>query len=60
MLQSTKNNVNRDRYFECITQNVGRKKVGLRSVQDVDGKVHNNREKIEHKLRDYNKIILVK
>ena len=49
--------MNRDRDFKCITQNAGKgKRVGSRSLQDVDWKVHHNKENIEHKLRDYNKM----
>ena len=49
--------MNRDRDFKHMTKNVRKgKRVGLRNVKDVDGKVHHNKEKIEQKLRYYNKI----
>ena len=40
-----------------MTKNVGRgKRVRLRCVQDLDGKVHHNKEKMEQKLRYYNRM----
>ena len=40
-----------------MTQNAGKgKRVGLRSIKDSDGKVYHNKENIEQKLRDCNKM----
>ena len=49
--------MNRIRDFKHITQNVGKgKTTGLRNVQDVDAKVCRVKERIEHKLREFNEM----
>ena len=60
IVEKYKNNMSRNRYFKCATQNSGKKRLGLRSAQDADEKVHQNKENIEQKLRDSSKYILVK
>ena len=47
----------RNRDFKHVTLNAGKgKRVGLRSVQDIDGKVCHNKERIEYELREHDEM----
>ena len=47
-LQGIKKNINRDKDFKHVTQNAGKgKRIGSRSIQDVDRHIYRNKENIE-------------